>query len=288
MKQTLRKWTLAAGIALALGGIGAEWAADPKTHDSKPHDTMSEQVNDARREAQIWTSFAMNPHLHAFELSVKVDGNKALLEGKVENGVAKDLAAQIAQDVEGIAHVDNRIVVDANYVRPTATTNERSFGEKVGDATITATVKSKLLWNSHTDGLDIHVDTNNGKVALTGSATTGAEKDLAGRVAKETDGVVGVTNDITLSAKPGATATPKASGEQAEQALSDTWVTSKVRSSLMFTRGISSFDISVTTQNGVVSLKGAVDSAAERELAVRVARDVRGVKKVDADGLKSG
>lgn len=283
MKQAIRTLALVAGIALSLGGTGAGWAADPK-----PQDTISERVNDARREAQIWTSFAMNPHLHAFDLSVKVDGNKAVLDGKVENAVAKDLAGQIAQDVEGIAHVDNRIVVDANYVRPTHAAGERSFAEKVGDATITATVKSKLLWNSHTDGLDIHVDTNNGKVTLTGSATTGAEKELAGRIARETDGVVGVNNDIALSNKPAAGAKAREKGEQAEQAVSDAWITSKVKSSLMFTRGISSFDISVTTQNGVVSLKGVVDSTAERELAVRVAQDIRGVKKVDASGLKAG
>jgi osmotically-inducible protein OsmY len=283
MKQTIQKLAMAAGIALAFGGMGAGWATDPK-----PHDTMSEQITDARREAQIWTSFAINPHLHAFELSVKVDGNKAVLEGKVEEGVAKDLAEQIAQGVEGIAHVDNRIVVDAHYERPAPATSERSFREKVGDATITASIKSKLLWNSHTDGLDIHVDTNNGKVTLTGSAATGAEKELAGRIAKETDDVVGVNNEIALSVKPGATAKVKSTDENAEQAVSDSWITTKVKSSLMFTRGVSSFDIDVTTTNGVVSLKGAVGSAAERELAVRVAQDVRGVKKVAATGLKSG
>lgn len=283
MTHTFRKLALASAMALAFAGIGAGWAADPK-----PHDSISEQVADARREAQIWTTFAMNRHLHAFELSVKVDGNKAVLDGKVDDNVARDLAGQIAQDVEGIAHVDNRIVVDAGYVRPARATSERSFGEKVGDATITATVKSKLLWNSHTDGLDIHVDTSNGKVTLTGSATTDADKSLAGRLARDTDGVVGVNNDISLSGKPDAGDKAKANGERAEQAVSDAWITSRVKSSLMLTRGVSSFDITVTTVNGVASLKGTVDSAAERELAVRVAQDVRGVKKVEANGLKAG
>jgi osmotically-inducible protein OsmY len=282
MKQTFRKLFLASSIALAFAGVGSAFAADVK-----PHDTAREEVADARREAQIWTSFAMNPHLHAFELSVKVDGNKAVLNGKVETEVAKDLAGQIAQDVDGIAHVDNRIVVDAGYVPPARATSERSFGEKVGDATITASVKSKLLWNSHTDGLDIHVDTNNGKVTLTGSAATGAEKDLAGLIAADTNGVMGVNNEIELSNKPDATAKVKSAGDKTEQAVSDTWVTSKVKSSLMFTRGVSSFDIDVSTLNGVVSLKGVVDSAAERELAVRVAQDIRGVKKVDAGELKA-
>lgn len=282
MNQTLRHLLLASAIALSFAATGAALAAD-----AKPQDTVREEIADARREAQIWTSFATNPHLHAFELKVKVDGNKAVLDGKVESQVAKDLAGQIAQDVEGIAHVDNRIAVDPDYVRPPRATSERTFGEKVGDATITASVKSKLLWNSHTDGLDIHVDTNNGKVTLTGSAATAAEKELAGRIAADTNGVVGVNNEIALSSTPDATAKIKSAGDKSAQAVSDTWVTSRVKSSLMFTRGVSSFDIDVSTRNGVVSLKGVVDSQAERELAVRVAQDVRGVKKVDAGELKA-
>jgi len=283
MNKIVRKMTLIGGVALVMSGAGACWAAD-----SKPQDTMGERVGDARREAQIWTSFATNPHLHAFDLSVKVDGNKAVLDGKVEDSVARDLAGQIAQAVDGIAHVDNRIVVDAAYVRPARANSERSFSEKVNDATITASVKSKLLWNSYTDALDIHVDTNNGKVTLTGSATTRTEKDLAGRIAGDTNNVVAVNNEILLSGKPCPTAKVKSAGATAEQQVSDVWITSKVKSSLMFTRGVSSFDISVTTSDGTVSLNGVVDSAAERELALRVARDVRGVKNVDADGLKSG
>lgn len=135
------------------------------------------------------------------------------------------------------------------------------------------------------DGLDIHVDTNNGKATLTGTAATSAEKDLAGRIARDTDGVVGVNNEIAVSGKPDTTAKAAA---QTEQAVSDSWITSKVGSSLMFTRGVSSFNITATTLDGVVTLKGVPDSTAERELAIRATKDIRGVKKVDADGLKVG
>jgi hyperosmotically inducible protein len=283
MQQIIRKLALASSIALTLGGIGTSLAADPK-----PNDTISEQIVDARRETQILTSFSMNPHLHAFDLTVMVDGNKAVLDGKVDDEIGKDLAERIASAADGIKHVDNRIVVDANYTGPKHAASDRSFGEKVDDATITASVKSKLLWNSTTDGLNIHVDTNNGKVTLTGSARNSAEKDLAARITRDTDGVVGLSNEIVLGSKPDATAKVNAADAQAERAVSDTWITSKVKSSLMFTRGVDSFDIAVTTLDGVVSLTGVVDSTAERELAVRVTRDIRGVKKVDADGLKVG
>ena len=58
--------------------------------------------------------------------------------------------------------------------------NNRTFSDKVEDATITASVKSKLLWNTRTDGLDIGVDTVAGKVTLSGAASSAEEKDLAG------------------------------------------------------------------------------------------------------------
>jgi osmotically-inducible protein OsmY len=38
----------------------------------------------------------------------------------------------------------------------------------------------------------------------------------------------------------------------------------------------------------VVSLAGVVASKADRDLALRVAQDVRGVREVDADGLTVG
>ena len=282
MHNTTRKIVLVASIALGLAGLGGALAAEPKSADTK-----IEQIADVRREAQIMTTYGMNRHLRDFNLSVMVDGNKAVLDGTVQDGVAKDLAEQIAMGVDGIRHVDNRIVVNADFVLPQRVSSDRSFGEKVEDATITATIKSKLLWNSNTDGLDIHIDTNNGKVTLSGSASSDAEKSLAGRIAKESDGVVGVKNDLALVNKSDTVTKPQPAVVKPQPTMSDAWITAKVKSSLMLTRGVDSLDIKVTTRDGVVSLQGVVDSTAERELAIRVAKDIRGVKNVDASSLKN-
>lgn len=73
----------------------------------------------------------------------------------------------------------------------------------------------------------------------------------------------------------------------AEEAVSDTWITSKVKSTFLADDSISGLDIKVETNKGVVSLSGVVPSDAERDLAVQKAKTIKGVHAVSADGLKS-
>jgi osmotically-inducible protein OsmY len=94
-----------------------------------------QQIGDERREAQIWTTYAVNPHLKAHKLDIEVDNGTATLSGKVDSGAAKDLAEQIALGVDGIKKVNNNITVDANYEPPRRDGSERTFGDKVEDAT---------------------------------------------------------------------------------------------------------------------------------------------------------
>jgi hyperosmotically inducible periplasmic protein len=273
--KTNRISTLVLGISLALGATSLAAAET----------TVSQDVQNARREAQIWTTYAVNPHLKAFDLSVEVRGSQAVLTGTVDDGVEKDLAEQIALGVKGVEKVDNRITVDENWqpkTRPVAAdgTHERAFGTVIEDASITAAVKSKLLWNSNTDGLEIDVDTMNGKVSLTGTADTAAAKDLAGRLARNTDGVHSVANNLKVDGGY------KRPARDAGEVVSDAWITTRVKSTLVNSRWVDAIDIDVDTKDGVVSLKGEVDSSSERDLAIELAKNVRGVKRVDASGLK--
>ena len=75
--------------------------------------------------------------------------------------------------------------------------------------------------------------------------------------------------------------------QKTEEAASDTWITSKVKSSLIANKNVSGVDIKVETNKGVVSLSGNVKSDAERDLAIETAKGIKGVKAVSADGLKS-
>lgn len=295
-------------LALAVFAIaGGAWAEDDKPGEggNEPQPKSEPTVTDARREAQIWTSYAFNPHLRASDISVEVRGNRAYLTGTVDEGVDKELAGQIAQGVDGIETVDNKLVVDANYTPkprdPKST--ERDFATTVEDATITASVKSKLLWNDHTDGLEIDVDTKGGRVTLTGTADTAQAKDIATRLARNTDGVIGVDNRLTLDTNRVNAAVGQANDgdddelgdddarvadTDATPEVTDGWISTKVKSTLLLSRWVDGMDIDVDTKEGVVTLSGAADSAAERDLAVELAQNIRGVKSVDAKQLKVG
>ena len=62
--------------------------------------------------------------------------------------------------------------------------------------------------------------------------------------------------------------------------MSDTSITTKVKSALLAEKDVNSFDISVTTFEGTVQLSGFVDSQWQIDKAVQVTTAVSGVRKV--------
>jgi len=74
---------------------------------------------------------------------------------------------------------------------------------------------------------------------------------------------------------------------KSDQPVSDTWITTKVKSELATTDGVKSMDIAVNTIDGVVTLTGVLANDIAVKKAVAAAESVKGVKKVDASGLKS-
>lgn len=270
-----RNLILATGMSLALAAFSGTAAAG----------TASQDVTDARQETQIWTTYALNSHLRANDLKVSVHDGKATLSGKVEESVSKDLAKQIALGVDGIKEVDNQIVVENGYAAP-ANSSERSYGDMVDDSMTTAAVKSKLIWSKYSDGLATDVDTKSGKVTLSGTADSKASRDVAGRLAKNTRGVVSVDNKLVVDArKPGATDGNADAAQDASQEIADSWITTKVKSTLLYSSDVDGSDISVSTGGGIVTLSGKVDNRAEQAAAIELAQDIRGVKSVESKGL---
>tara|TARA_Y100000782_G_scaffold25591_1_gene28238 strand:- start:131 stop:961 length:831 start_codon:yes stop_codon:yes gene_type:complete len=244
-------------------------------------------LTEARQEGSIWTAITLNRHLNPFTIDVDVENGVATLTGDVESDVDRDLAEQVAKDIEGIQRVDNQLQVNPDAERKERTEGNPSLSTSFSNATTTATIKSKLLWNSNTEGLDIDVTTNNGVVTLTGTAQSDEAKDLAGMLAKDTDGVHRVDNEIRVNGEATAAAKAQNAADDAGEAISDAWITSKVKSSYLLSSNLSGLDISVDTKNGVVALSGTVMSSEEKDLAIRTAENIKGVKEVTAENLRT-
>ena len=287
MYMNLSKLALTSAIALALATASGAALAGDKCDEAKAGGT-SNDIAEARQESQIETTYALSPYLRAGDLEVSVEGGTATLTGTVAEDVDSALAKQIALGVTGIDNVDNQIDVQADYTPSAAKSADRSFGEVVDDATITTTVKSKLLWGKSTEGLQMDVDTQRGKVTLSGEAETVAAKELAGRIAQNTDGVESVDNRLVVNvstSKPTSERMDADTGKDLSEAVADSWITTKVKSTFMYSNNVESNDISASTDNGIVTLSGTVDSGADKEMAVELAQNVRGVKSVDAEAL---
>ena len=188
---------------------------------------------------------------------------------KALNAIAILLTAMLLQGCVAV-------VAGGAAVATKTATDPRSVGTQVDDSTLELRVTNALAKDQQikTDARII-ATAYQGKVLLTGQAPS---QEIAGRAKQITMGVDGATevyNEIRTSEKASF-----------GTASSDTWITTKVKSTLLAEDATPGMDIEVETKNGVVSLSGTVATEAEKEAAVAKARQIKGVTDVSADGLK--
>ena len=78
------------------------------------------------------------------------------------------------------------------------TRGQQSAGTYIDDKTITAKVKTALLRDSTVKGSDVDVTTFNGAVQLSGFVESQEQKDRAGELARQTEGVQQVHNNLIV------------------------------------------------------------------------------------------
>lgn len=94
--------------------------------------------------------------------------------------------------------------------------------------------------------------------------------------------------DMSQAASDDAAVAPSNAVSKAERAVSDSWITTKVKSEILANSVSKAFKVSVKTKRGVVSLKGKLPSQDAIDLVKMIAEKVKGVKSVDVSGLVIG
>jgi osmotically-inducible protein OsmY len=190
------------------------------------------------------------------------------------------------------------------------------------DPGVTTAVKAKFAADDVVKAYKIDVDTKQRVVTLTGAVDSSAAKERAVQLARTTDGVNNVIDNLTVA--PGVTPTTgiddpiqqkaaeksaeardaakdaaakidektdraqKKAGDAAErtgEVIGDAAITTAVKTKFLADTAVSGLRIDVDTTDGVVTLRGTVPNAAEKARAIELARDTKGVKSVK-DQLK--
>lgn len=158
------------------------------------------EAKDAWLDGKLETALLLNTQLNNFNIDADIENGVAVLSGQVKNLTQKDLAGEIAQNVDGITDVKNNLTVDANYQTDNSADNDsKSFSRAWHDMTVTAGLKMELAAHDELEASEINVSTDNGVVTLKGNVKNATEKDLAVEMAKGYDKVVEVKDQLVVA-----------------------------------------------------------------------------------------
>jgi hyperosmotically inducible periplasmic protein len=169
----------------------------------------------------------------------------------------------------------------ADYSSKQARSN--SATEALSDTAITSNVKAKLATDSSIRSSDISVSTANGVVTMEGYVSDAAARSSAERTARSAKGVTRVDNRLSMASDSMAATTTTA--DDAQDAMSDTWITTKVKASLLADDEAKGFDVEVETKDGVVTLQGELDNRQAIDHVKKIAAGIEGVKSVNVAAM---
>lgn len=147
--------------------------------------------------------------------------------------------------------------------------DHRTITKTINDTRIANQVYDKMrLVPGLKKASHIEVTVFNGIVLLTGETPTQGLREKAYELARTTENVTKVYNQLSVDG-PTSTLTR----------TSDSWITTKIKGQMLATEDLKSGSIKVVTENGTVYLMGRV-SKYQANLAVNIARQVSGVQRV--------
>jgi osmotically-inducible protein OsmY len=143
--------------------------------------------------AKVKLALMFHRNVSGINTTVEVKDGIVTLKGEASSAAEKELTSEYARDIDGVKQVKNEMTISA-----VPAPAERTAGEKLDDASITAQVKTALLTHRSTSAIKTKVVTMNGVVTLSGVAKNPAEKALVTKLVTDIQGVTSVTNDMTV------------------------------------------------------------------------------------------
>lgn len=168
---------------LSIAGCGKSGDKGPQTETKT---TVGTEIDDTVMTTKVKSALLRDTGLESLDIKVETRKGVVQLSGFVDNQNQMDRAMAVAQGVDGVSNVDNKIRIKAK---------DTSVGAKIDDSVITTKVKAALISDPIIKNFDIGVVTRDGEVQLSGFVEDQTQVDRAIEVAREVEGVKNVLDD---------------------------------------------------------------------------------------------
>jgi len=150
----------------------------------------------------------------------------------------------------------------------TTVNDERSIGTQLDDASLTAKIDARLIAERDMPSRWVSVQVTGAAATLTGHLPSQRHIERAIFITKSIRGIRSVHSELQIG-------TPKIGS-----IMSDSWITTQVKSKLWNDDQVSGFAIKVETVNGKVYLQGIVNNFVQRQHAKKLTQSIQGVTAV--------
>jgi hyperosmotically inducible protein len=168
---------------LSIAGCGKSGDKGPQTETKT---TVGTEIDDTVITTKVKSALLKDTGLESLDIKVETRKGVVQLSGFVDSQNQMDRAMAVAQGVDGVSNVDNKIRIKAK---------DTSVGAKIDDSVITTKVKAALISDPIIKNFDIGVVTRDGEVQLSGFVEDQTQVDRAIEVAREVEGVKNVLDD---------------------------------------------------------------------------------------------
>jgi osmotically-inducible protein OsmY len=173
------------------------------------------------------------------------------------------------------------LALPANALSATTPETPQATSQRPSNDTLKERIEYRLETSPIVRKYDVKVDVDKNVAKLTGDVATEAQRTEASRLAK-IDGITQVDNQIKIDKDVDKTLADRSKSgmRKTGEAITDAWITTKVKWFFLGEDALKGSDINVDTANRVVTLKGTVASEAGRRRAIELATHTDGVTKV--------
>jgi hyperosmotically inducible protein len=193
-------------VGLPVDASAQAGRANPPAQADRDRTPGQNPVKDGWVTFKIHSAYVPEDALEGSDIDVTTKAGVVTLAGTVPSEAGRARAVAIAKSTDGVKSVTDSLRIAATGSATADASNAaKSTAKRAGRSVNDGWIKSKIYgqfltdWNVFEDS-DVDIDVTNGAVALNGHVKTAAAKTRAEAIAKATDGVKSVKNNLMVGA----------------------------------------------------------------------------------------